>query len=132
MSTDSYRPSSGLSSTQANLLRMNAAIAHALPHPDEEWTKYDVPEMVAKVRRKLENFDVITIAIHGKNTRDGRNRYRTRHKVYEYVQNDLDKPRTLPCGHPGFRNLRGGEYGCQEDTCDAEFDRETVEEVLWS
>lgn len=131
MSTEHFARSS-LSATQANVVRMNKVIAHALPHPDETWTKGDVPDYVSDVRRKLSRFGVIEIVTHRNDSEDERNHYRTKHEVYHYVHENLDQPRTLPCGHSGLRNILGGDYGCQYDECDAEFDRETVEEVYWA
>lgn len=41
----------------------------------------------------------------------------------------LEKPNTLPCGHQGLHNIRGGGYTCQNEGCDAEFSREIAKQL---
>lgn len=130
MSVDYHCPGT-LPTTKANYLRMNAAIAHALPAPDESWTKDDVPELVAENRRKMESFGIIEVVEKRRFRPDDQHLYRTKEGVFQHIQEHIDQPNTLPCGHTGVSNIPGGAYGCRVPDCDAEYDRETVEGVLW-
>lgn len=42
---------------------------------------------------------------------------------------EVEKPDTLPCGHQGLHNIRGGGYTCQNENCNAEFSREIAKQL---
>lgn len=56
--------------------------------------------------------------------------YRIHPKIQGLVLDHLKHADTLPCGHTGLQNLRDGGYSCGVEVCDAEYSRETVEEVF--
>lgn len=117
--------------TQAQILNFNRQLALALPAPDESWTPAEAPDIVQRnVRRLLAN-DLVEVVARHTNPKQKTHRYRTKPAVYEWIQTHIDPPRTWPCGHAGFRNIPDGGYACQRDDCDAEFNRETAQEVYW-
>jgi len=42
----------------------------------------------------------------------------------------LEEPNTLPCGHQGIHNVRGGGYTCTRDSCNEEYQKEIAKQVI--
>jgi hypothetical protein len=51
-------------------------------------------------------------------------------EVAGWIDETIDAPPYLPCGHSGIRNLRDGGFTCCRDSCDREFPRDVAREVL--
>lgn len=56
--------------------------------------------------------------------------YQTREGARAYTNSILAGRDLLPCGHSGFRNLGDGEFTCAQDGCNAQYNRDTIEEVF--
>lgn len=122
--------SASISVGMANIIRNNKIPALELPHPSELWTRWSVSDAVAKRRRKLQANHIIYVVENHRQSEDECNVYRTNPQAYNWIQANVNRPKTLPCGHSGIRNLRDGGYTCYDDDCQAEFDRAAAEEVL--
>jgi hypothetical protein len=112
-------------------LRANRAAAEALPAPEREWYRAEVPDVLAATLTTFQRARIVTIVRSEWNpSRTRTHVYRTVPAAYEYVQS-LDDPGT-PCSHTGVRciDAEAGVYTCCRDDCDTRFDRERAREVM--
>lgn len=112
-----------------SVLRANPDATTRLPSPAEEFRLADLPREVARVFKRFREHGVIDRV--GR-TADGANTYRTDSGAYEVAREIREDRSTLPCGHGGMRNVRGGDYTCGNPDCDARYDRETVADAVFA
>jgi hypothetical protein len=112
-------------------LRANRAAAEALPAPDKEWYRAEMPDVLAERLTTFRRNCIVTVVrVEATTNRTRSNVYRTVPAAYEYVQS-LDDPGT-PCSHTGIRCLDAdaGIYTCCRDDCETRFGRERAREVV--
>lgn len=54
--------------------------------------------------------------------------WRVKDRVYERAQKRVERIETLPCGHTGIRNVRGGGFECKQ--CGETISREEAKAVI--
>jgi hypothetical protein len=112
-----------------SVLRGNPDATARLPSPAEEYELSDLPEEVRRTFRRFREHGIVEAVSRSDG---GPNVYRTDPGAYEVAREIRRERRTLPCGHGGMQNLRDGNYSCGDPDCDAQYDRETVADVLFA
>lgn len=89
---------------------------------------FELAELPESLRSEAEKLRRQTDAIEPHPTRSGE--YLVDADIREAVE-AREPAVQMPCGHTGFRNVRGDGFACRNAPwCEARFDRATVEEVL--
>lgn len=109
-------------------LRARRDAADALPHPQEEWIRSDIPPVLDETLQKFRNLGIVEVVGSGRMNCYRYNIYRTTTAAHEYVE-ALGDPGT-PCSHTGVRNLGDGQYTCSNGRCDIRFGEEVAQEAL--
>lgn len=110
------------------------AVRHAtelrpLLEADKPMLKEDMPEATAKMIPQGQVNAAIQIADRIDEGGKYIHLWELNPAIEDMVQSHIDHADILPCGHTGLQNLRDGGYSCGVEVCDAEYSRETVEEV---
>lgn len=117
--------------TASKLIRTHYDALQELPSPaEDDWEAGRLTDQLCGILTSLIQAGAVkqadSQAYHGHR----RWTYRTDERFWDALQDYTPETPLLPCGHRGISNLRDGGYACAADWCDAEFPRETVEEVL--
>lgn len=113
------------------VLRARRPAAEALPAPETEWERHEVPDILSQNLPTFRTKGIVTVVrTHRRHGNTPVQVYRTTAPAYAYVES-LDAPPT-PCDHTGVRTMDAdaGVYTCCHDHCDATFGRATAREVL--
>lgn len=119
--------SSRINRDTRNLLVSKFDTLQALYPPDETWSASETNERIEGMVDKLLACGVIQRVGRAES---GCWEYQTEPGFWRELQAHKPRSPKLPCGHHGIHNIRGGGYECKAGWCDAEFDKETVEEVM--
>lgn len=116
----------GLDRSMTSALKSHPDAALTLPHPSETWRFEDIDDLSHTAFSVFVRRGVVQVVDR---RRDGRYRWRTARRAYEWAREHCQPGDRLPCGHRGIRNL-GESYTCMNEACDREFSRAVVAEVL--
>lgn len=129
MSQSQYRDATKLSRSAASTLRAELDNIAQLLEFDRPVRKSEIEHDGFRLTR-LERMDIVERVDKQQSESSWYYRWSLTDQAERYAREILADRDELPCGHSGVRNLAEGGYTCAFDQCDAEFGRETVEEVL--
>jgi len=129
MSQSQYRDATKLSRSAASTLRAELDNIAQLLEFERPVRKSEIEHDGFRLTR-LERMDIVERVDRKPTDSSWYYTWRLTDDAEQYARDILEERDELPCGHSGIENIHNGGYSCAFDGCDAEFSRDTVEEVL--